>query len=326
MKKCLIISLSIFILLTTIIANTLLAITITEESLESSFKKLMEESKNNSDNTDIIDNSVAMDIDKNKKQITFSYDNFKTLVNYELSGNPTFSIETKVDNTTTYDEWEANEENSSSSLMTLYILICDLYGISFSDSSAYLFMTLFNSTSYNKSTKYYILDNRKSDTNGITYIGGVSDSKTKILASEFQNYAVEYAKNLYSPETIITDEKSHNTYKYTINIQETSDNSCTIKYTLTINPNGDFSKISGSADELQSSFENMFGNALVNSSINTNDQQQNVNNVISSINKLPQTGNFLNAPHILYIIMVLASISLIIIIIKNIRYKNTDTK
>ena len=316
MKKLLIISLLMFIILTSIFSNILLGVTVTEEGLENSFKKLIEESKNNSTDMELTDESLTMSIDKDKKQIIFSGEDNNYAVYYDLSDNPTFSVKTTVNNTTTYDEWEKKQEEISS-LMILYALVADLNGVSIEDSVMYYVMATIGSalsSDTSATSKYYIVDDRETDSADMSVTVN-EQNKIQILASEFQNYAVEYVKDVYSSNSVITDSEVNNTFKYVGKVIESSEDSCTIQTDLTIYADADFSKINGYADKLTSDIENSVTNL-----------QQNVNTLTNSISKLPQTGDFLNTKDILYVLIAIATTFLVVLIVKDIKYKNIGKK
>ena len=294
MKKILIISLSIFILLTTV-ANTLFAATITEENLENSFKKLIEESKNNSNSLQLTDESATMTIDKDKKEILFSSESTNCTVNYNLSNNPTFTTKLNFDIKMSEEEW-TSESDKSSTLALLLLLVSDCKGVNFSDAYFYI---LFNNVNFSYSIS--------------------SDEESKI------SNAIEYGKSIYgNKNSTISDDL------FTLSTQIITNNEKTyeIEQTIEINNEADFSKMNRLAEKYQNSINDLNNQLATENKIFQQYEEviKNIAKVTNNITKLPQTGDFFNIKDIPYLIIAIASISLIIIMIKNIRYKNTDKK
>ena len=224
MKKILIISLSIFILLTTVIVNTLFAATITEDNLENSFKKLMEESKNNSNSLQLTDESATMTIDKDKKEILFSSESTNYTVNYNLSNNPTFTTKLNFDIKMSEEEW-TSEGDKSSALALLLLLVSDCKGVNFSD--AY----------------FYILSNNVNFSYSIS-----SDEESKI------SNAIEYGKSIYgNKNSTISDDL----FTLSTHIITNNEKTYEIEQTIEINNEADFSKMNGLAEKYQNSINDL---------------------------------------------------------------------
>lgn len=294
MKKILIISLSIFILLTTV-ANTLFAATITEENLENSFKKLIEESKNNSNSLQLTDESATMTIDKDKKEILFSSESTNCTVNYNLSNNPTFTTKLNFDIKMSEEEW-TSESDKSSTLALLLLLVSDCKGVNFSDAYFYI---LFNNVNFSYSIS--------------------SDEESKI------SNAIEYGKSIYgNKNSTISDDL------FTLSTQIITNNEKTyeIEQTIEINNEADFSKMNRLAEKYQNSINDLNNQLATENKIFQQYEEviKNIAKVTNNITKLPQTGNFFNIKDILYLTILCASTLLIAIIIKSIRYTNINKK
>jgi len=94
MKKVLIISFLIFTILISVFSTSHAAITVSEESLENSFKKFAESGDNDDSST-----TYSMNIDKENKKITLSLDNEDYIMDYDLFDKPTFKMDISFNNT-----------------------------------------------------------------------------------------------------------------------------------------------------------------------------------------------------------------------------------
>ena len=232
--------------------------------------------------------SASMEIDKTNKVITLTSEEDSYTMNYDLSGKPTFSIDLSFNKSMTKEDWET-EASKPSLLMTIFVLIADLEEIDFTDSMTYIMSSAFKNLTSDQPT----------DTSNITN-------------------AIEYAKLTYDKENPIKDTLFTLTTK---KISETNDE-YKAQATLVVNNDADFSIINGSTDELMQNISNSINQSVTNMV----EQQEKVNKVTNSLNKLPQTGNFFNLRDSLVIICIISSIFLLIIALKDIKYKNIINK
>lgn len=297
MKKILIISFLVFTILTSLLCTSYAAVTITEESLENSFKKFAKGDGN--ENSEI---SYSMKIDKENKKITITADDEDYIMDYDLSGKPTFKIAISFNNEMSKEEWE--KEGAKSTIPTImFELISDIIaGIEFKDSMAYISSAMFKDGQF-------------------------------IVSTDDSNTAVEYAKSRYDNinETLV-----NNLFTWTNKkISETED-TYIVESTLVINNDADFSTIDGYFEQLGNTIQNSMQNivngiqqATNNAELSLNNlitQQESVNKVTSSINKLPQTGASFGLKDGLYILCIVSSIALLYIILKSIKYRNINKK
>lgn len=297
MKKVLIISFLIFTILVGFLSTSYAAVTVTEESLENSFKKYAENSENEDSSV-----SYSMDIDKENKKITISVDDEDSIMDYDLSDKPTFKINISFNNEMSKEEWEKEGAKPTIPIIMFQLISNIVAGIEYRDSLAYISSAMFKDGQFIDST---------------------DDSNT----------AVEYAKSRYNNinETLVDNLFTWTNKK----ISETED-TYIVESTLVINNDADFSTIDGYFEDSM----NQLGNTLLNSAqnivANTNqaltntlqslnsviNQQESVNKVTSSMNKLPQTGDSFGLKDGLYILIGVSFITLIWILIKDIKYRN----
>ena len=197
-----------------------------------------EKAINNYIDSEVNDNGYEAKLDNGKMTIT--YDDEDYLLSYNLKGNPVITYEVKIDKGISYDDYSAKVEAATFPMIG-YFAIANTYGVEFEDSNAYFYMTylagMFNSIDEDKDT-YIITDDAE---------GFDSDAKI-ILTSEFGDKVIEFMKDSYENDVKIEDEEN-NTYTYDLSA-ECGKKSCTLTASLTVNPEGDFDKIKGYADEL----------------------------------------------------------------------------
>jgi len=238
MKKVLIISFLIFTILISFFSTSYATITITDESLETSYQEILKEV----DLKSLLE-ITSLTIDKTNKQIKIIIKNVEYVVNYNLSDKPTFSIDTIIDNTTTYDKWENEQQTQLLSIpAVLYAIVANLNGIPASDSLNYFTMQIFFSS----------LDNSEQSSNsGYTIIKpgenilSTNTATNVILSTDFPKYAVDIAANTYASEVSYSDADENNTFKYATSIKEKTEDKCVLQSVLTINLDGNFSDIKG---------------------------------------------------------------------------------
>lgn len=319
MKKTLIITLLIFIILTTFL-STNYAVVITEESFESALENL-KQSENFSSFSNI-------SMDKTNKQIKISTQDSKNNtihynINYDLSSEPTFTVETTIDNSTTYEQWVEKQAELLSPVI-LYVPIASINGVYEDDSLFYMLEKILYDISKHIAPLTYKIEETDDNVK-------ITDKNGNIIpVSEFSKYALEITKDYYNSDIIVNDSDGANTFKLITKIKESSEDNCILQTVLTINSNGDFSKISGYADdkmnEISNSVISSAQNAINKYYNNLANEQEKVNNITNSISKLPQTGNFFELKDGLTLICIVSSILLIAIILKDIKYKNTNKK
>ena len=290
MKKILITTLFIFIILINFFGTSYAALNVTEDSLQKSITKYMDEALEDNPSN----NSIKLD--KTNKQVLLTSEGKSYIINYDLSSKPKFTIDLCFNSSMTKNECELESEKTSL-LMIMFILIADSAGIKFEDSLMYMFSS--------------ILEN-STTSEAITF-----------------TTPIEYAKSLYddSNNNIITDDlftlmnvpvsETSDEYKVKANLIINNDKDFSIINGTTdeiVNElsNSLISSVQNTANNLQNSLEN--DQIVSKPNVSTNKTN-------NTINKLPQTGRFFNAKDALTLISILTSLLLITIIIKDIKYK-----
>lgn len=327
MKKILITILLIFIVLPILLSPKNYAVDIKEETLENAL--------NNLSQYEGFDQNTKISMDKTNKKINFSTQNSENniinyTINYDLSDKPTFSVETTIGNSTTYEQWVEKQAELLSPVI-LYVPIASINGVSEDDSLFYMLEKILVDISKHITPSSYKIE----ETNDIVKI--TDKDGNNIPVSEFPKHAIEITKDYYNKDIIITDSDSANTFKLISKIKEISETSCTLQTVFTLNSNGDFSKVSGYIDNTTNEMSNSIVSSL-NNSVNIyhnmlieeqealNKTQEKLNEIINNSNKLPQTGNFFEFKDTLILISIVSSILLVIIILKDIKYKNINNK
>lgn len=323
MKKIFLISLLAIIIISTFLNINYATTKITEENLEKALNQL-----SNSEGFSV---NGKFSMDKNNKIIKISTKDSNNndvvyIINYDLSSSPTFSVVSTIDNSTTYDQW-AQVQSELMSPMTLYVPIASINGISESSSLFYIlqkFIIEFSNSTL--SSSYNIVES-----NGNTTI---TDKNGNIIPIEdFPNYAIDITKDYYNNGIIFDDSDTANTFKYSATIKEISKTKCVIQAVLTINENGDFSKITTITDNVKNELVNSVQNSVLDFKNTIQDEfnsinkiQEKVNNISSTSSKLPQTGKFFSIKDLLTLISVISFVLLVVFFFKDIKYRNIKQK
>lgn len=323
MKKILIISLLSIIITTTFLNINYATTKITEENLEKALNQLS--------NSEGFTFNGKFSMDKNNKIVKISTKDSNNNdvvynINYDLSSSPTFSVVSTIDNSTTYDQWSQMQAELMSPII-LYAPIASINGISENSSLFYILQKFILEFYISTLSSSYNIDESNDD---IT----ITDKNGNIIPIEdFPTYAIDITKDYYNNGIIFDDSDTANTFKYTATIKELSETKCVIQAVLTINENGDFSKITATNDNVKNELVNSVQNTVINlentiqSEFNSVTQvQEKVNNISSTSSKLPQTGNFFSIKDLLTLISVISFVLLVILVFKDIRYKNIEQK
>lgn len=139
--------------------------------------------------------------------------------------------------------------------MVGYIAVANIQGVTFEDASAYFLFSYLGgasngSFSFDSSNSYMIIN----DTiEGVTI---ESDNPNAIKLSEFGERVMEYVNAVYPQTQSITDTEGINSYTLTVERKDTTDTSCKLVSTLSVNLDADFSKIIGYTQQIEDSFMN----------------------------------------------------------------------
>lgn len=316
MKKISIIILALVMLLN-ICGNIYAKEQITEEDLEKAivkFNSLISSSKS--------EEKISIKIDKENDQITIiNSDGVTSKMKYDLSNDPTFSLEENYKKGMTYDEFK-KKDSPDSALLLGFGFVSYTKGVEYEDSLTYIMFKMLEQLMNNKGNKQYIILEEGNSTN---------NSENVILASEFGDHVIEYITESYN-NILINDKDDYNIFEIKMSTESKSEDECKVKSTLKINMNGNFEKLKGYTDNLSEDMENsnMFNNIanIINPWITSKTEEiskdNNMANYIGNSKKLPQTGKEFELVDLLYIIVFAATGTLILLIIKNKKHKNIN--
>ena len=215
-------------------------VSITEGNLKTALQKYMNYGDNNSQIT--IANNV----------ITITEDGETYNINYDLTNQPTFTMEVNIQKGMSYEKWSKQSNNFYSTLLG-YILIANIQGIEFDDISTYLLLSMIEGTTASPDyNKYVIVDDTKLS-EGVTIDKDPNDTRT-IYVSEFGDRVLEYVNSLYKNKYVIKDNflNGINSYEWSLERKEVTDTSCKLVSMVKVNTNADFSKLQG--------YKNIFDN------------------------------------------------------------------
>ena len=226
----------------------------------------------------------------------------KYILNYAIqdNGDVLVSSTNTIDNNTTYDEYKKISDNSLIPLI-VYPIVAGAKGISYHDSSAYILdivsdrlleqlNEVFNGTASPSSYKVVEDDEEPNASDGVTVI----------KKSEFNSYAIEFAKSMIGTErTSFGDSDKLDTFTSTT-IPDVSDNTkYVITHELLIKSSKDFSALEGIA------FANNNTNTQKNSLDpveETTEEPTNTNDRPVAYN--PKTGALLNIVPIIILVVI----------------------
>lgn len=214
------------------------SIEVTEEKLKNSLKEFEKFNE---------DEDYKFDVSNNKIKVTTDEESY--YIDYDLEKEPTFSTKISVKKGMSYQEFK-KETESLQNLLLCYFVVANIQGTTLEDAAAYIMIKLFNTafSDITNSNSYVIVD----DTNlseGSTINKEPNDTKT-IYVSEFGNRVMEYVNSTYESKQTIEDKNDANTFIWTVERMNITETSCDIVSKLTVNLNGDFSKIKGSKEAI----------------------------------------------------------------------------
>lgn len=228
--KYVFISILVFMLMFLNLYNVSYASTpVTDENLKSALREYITYSNNSQI-------SIANNI------ITITKDAKSYNINYDLTNQPTFTLEVTIPKGISYEDWKKVQESLNFPLLG-YILVANTQGIDFDTISTYLGMSLLsNLTNSSNINDYVIVDDTPSE-NGVTIKKDPNDTKT-IYTSEFGDKVIEYVNALYGNKTLVSDSSDGvNSYEWSIEKKDITDTSVKLVSTVKVNTNADFEKI-----------------------------------------------------------------------------------
>ena len=233
-------------------------VTVTDENLEQALEKF-ETSDSDTGNYEI---TVSNNI------INITADNVTYELNYDLTDAPTFWVETStIEQGMTYEDFQAETEKLVLPMIG-YIAVANVQGIEIEDGMLYFMMSYLGNAMGSSSgeNSYIIVDDTNSSGGEIS-----TDGKNVIYVSEFGDRVMEYVNSLYENGNSISDSNQFDTYTMTVEKEDSTDTSCKLVSTLTVNMDADFSQLAGYSDQLNGSGGNNNGD---NNGNNGNDDNQ----------------------------------------------------
>lgn len=178
---------------------------------------------------------------KNVMTVTTEYGDFN--VNYDLKGNPTFTYEFDVQKGMKYEDYTKYNDNMTLPMLG-YIAVANVQGTDVEDASAYFAMSFFEGMMSKASfdNVFVVMDE------DIEAYG--EDTEGIILASEFEEKIIDYVKKVHPENLTISDSHEYNTYTLVMERKDINDTTCKLVSTLTVNLEGDFSKLKGYTDQM----------------------------------------------------------------------------
>lgn len=226
-KKFLLNCLIIFAVIVFLATNSFAAVAITKDNLTESLQNYFSSDSNTTGYSVSVSNDV----------INLKSDNENYNISYDLTNQPKFSYGFEVTEGMSYQDY-LNEINNLILPMFGYIAVAGIEGADMSKATQYFLLTYLAAALNMDSAKYIIVDDTDPDAN----IDIDPGDKEIILVSEFEKNVIETVKKLY-PEKQTLSDQGLNSYTLDFERLDTTDTSCRIVTTLSVNTNADFSKI-----------------------------------------------------------------------------------
>lgn len=209
---------------------------VTNENLKSALQKYITYSNNNQ--ISIANNVIT--ITKGGK----SYN-----VNYDLTNQPTFTLEVTIPKGISYEDWKKIEDSLNFPLLG-YLLTANIQGIEFDDISTYFGMSILSNLTNSSNTNDYVIIDDISLEDGVTIKKDPNDTKT-IYTSEFGDRVIEYVNALYANKVVFSDSSEGiNSYEWSTERKDITDTSVKLVSTVKVNTNADFTKIKDFDDNM----------------------------------------------------------------------------
>lgn len=242
------------------------SVKVTEENFKASIQKFIEEELEIKD----------YEIETKNNVMTITIDGRKYELNYNLTGNPTFSYAANITEGMSYAEYENEIDSLSAMPMIGYLAVANIQDIDFKDSETYFSMNLlsYGFSEATSNTNNYMIVSEVSEGTTVT-----SDTSKVIYESEFSNHVMEYTNSQYGTKKSYNDDGK--TFNWTIEQKDKTDSSCKLVSTITVNMDADFSKINGYEEDLTNTLSDMFSEETKNTG---NDLIVNVTSQVISSN------------------------------------------
>lgn len=248
-RKITVAILIIFLLNTLFFSCYATPVTVTKENLSESLQEL--------GSSDSIDKNYKVNVSDEVITITTTDGESYTL-NYDLTDKPTFSIESLIQQGMSYADFKEQTDNLLSLPLLGYIAVANIQGAEFEDVFMYLVLSSLESSindSKSNDNPYIIVDDTDLS-DEVTTVTSESDQEI-IYASEFGERVMEYVNATYKDKQTTTDATNGiNSYEWTIEKNDVTEDSCKLVSSVTVNVDADFSKIEGYANQVEEAFLN----------------------------------------------------------------------
>lgn len=252
-------------------------VTVTDENLEQALKKF--------ESSDLSTENYEFSINNNI--INIKSDNSTYELNYDLTDDPTFWVETNtIEQGMTYEDFQAETEKLVLPMIG-YIAVANVQGIEIEDGMMYFMMSYLGNALNNPSggKSYVIVNDMDSE------IDIIPDGANVIYASEFGDRVMEYVNSLYENGNSISDSNQFDTYSMTVEKQDATDTSCKLVSTLTVNKDADFSQLEGYSDKMNGSDDNNDNDNNGNDNNGNNNNENNNNESQEESERQPENNN-----------------------------------
>lgn len=197
---------------------------VTKENLNEAFKKLVS-SGEVEEKLDIVvlDDTIKLTVEDE------SY-----ILKYDLTDEPTFSIEIPIEKGMNYEEFK---EKTGNLILPMcgYAAVANVQGTKIEDAISYIMLSYFKTA----------LGSGSLNENPYVIVEGTKEGNDKtIYTSEFGDRVMEYVNATYSETETMSDSDEINSYKFKIEKKDVTETSCKLVSTLSINLDADFSKLS----------------------------------------------------------------------------------
>lgn len=262
MKKILIISFLIIIILTITINISYAVTPVTEEALQNSLNKLSTELSKSSDDDNPFATFTNIRLDSANKKIKITTQDGDIFdLSYDLSEKPTFSSEVLIQKGMSYENFEKLTQNCELLPIIGYVAVANTQGVEIEDALTYFMYSYFMASldkafdSNNSLEDGYIIVDDLNLSEGVT-IEKSDDSKT-IYTSEFGDKVIEYVNATYKNKQSISDNLiDTNSYLSTIEKIDISDTSCKLVSQLSVNLDANFTEIIEYINNIKNSSSN----------------------------------------------------------------------
>lgn len=175
---------------------------------------------------------LKIDVSKKKIAITENSTNDKHIIFYNLDNTITFYTLTEVNTTTTYDDYLEIIGKNNFMMELCYTAILSLQENDIETNYSYISKELIYKLA-GKEDNYLFFNGDQNDFK--SYKLSEEDQEKKVIfVPEFEKYAVEYFTNTYKDKFIINDKDGKNTYEMSIEAENITNDSCTIKHEIKI--------------------------------------------------------------------------------------------